>query len=88
LPRQARDKHTKNSTKRGVFSHTALDDLFGNVTNKLKTTGLWCANVFFAMPFCTKKPNICQDRLGTNTGKVENERDSFLQGLNAHGVHG
>jgi hypothetical protein len=33
-------------------------------------------NVFFAV--LSKKLNICQDRLGTNIGKVE-KKDTFLQ---------
>jgi len=35
----------------------------------------------FLVPFYTQKPNICQERLGTNIGKTQKKRSAFLQAI-------
>ena len=60
FPRHARDKHRENSKRRPFLA--VLDWIRCGSRNAISTL---C---------CYSKPNICQDRLGTNVGNVERKR--------------
>ena len=83
---QQQGQHVKAHVSAGGLRHVAKFASLGVSAAKQVASVLryvpgeyfGCGKRRFAMPFCTKPPNICPDRLGTNTGKVESKETTFL----------
>ena len=82
LPRQARDKHREITPKKSTTVLLQIPTLYLGAESRLRllpsffstSSSFW----IFGGHFVQKDPNVCQDRLGTDIGHVEN-RTSFLQ---------